>query len=160
QPGFTDLLSPGIMYGTVTTTLSGHLSAGSTVPPVGETVSITVNGLTQRATLNGSGDFSLAFPTGTLGVMGSPYTVSYSLAGAGNSNSVSDSSTTLIVRPALLTAVVTVNDKFYDGTTTAAVASKSLSGTIYGVDVVSVTGGMATFSTASAGTNKPVTVTG
>jgi hypothetical protein len=160
QPAFSNLLSPTIVYGTATTTLSGHLSAGSAVPPANETVSITIGSVTRTASLNSSGNFSVAFPTATLGVAGSPYTVSYAYAGDGSFSSVSNSSTRMTVTPAPLTAVVTVNNKVYDGTTAAIIASETFTGTIYGSDVVTVTGGTATFATANAGPNQTVTVTG
>src|SRR5262249_48702577 len=63
SPVFSNLLSPSISYGTALTTLGGHLAAGSTVPPANETVSITIHGVTETAALDGSGDFSVAFPT-------------------------------------------------------------------------------------------------
>jgi hypothetical protein len=94
---FSNLLSPSIVYGTATTTLSGHLADGSYVPLAGETVSITISGVTRTANLNGSGDFSVAFPTAMLGVASSPYTVTYAYGGDSTFRSASDSSTTLTV---------------------------------------------------------------
>jgi predicted outer membrane repeat protein len=165
SPGFSDLLSPRIVYATATTTLSGHLSSplpdgGAYVPPGGEEVEITINGVTMTTALGGSGDFSVAFPTAKLGVAGSPYSVTYAYPGDPICSSANNSSSTLTVTPAPLTAVVTVNNKVYDGTTAASIASETLSGTIFNSDVVKVTGGTATFDTADPGTGKTVTVTG
>jgi hypothetical protein len=59
QPSFSNLSAPTIPYGAATTTLGGHLAAG-TLPATG-TVSITLNGVTQTAPINSSGDFSSSF---------------------------------------------------------------------------------------------------
>ena len=66
---------------------------------------------------------------------------------------------TVNVSPALLTASVTIGDKCYDGTCTATITGRSLSG-IIGSDDVSLTGGVAAFADKNAGTSKAVTVTG
>src|SRR5262249_17366852 len=67
SPTFSDLLLPSIVYGTATTTLTGPLGAGSVLPPEGAAVDVTLNGVTQQAALDASGDFSTAFATATLG---------------------------------------------------------------------------------------------
>jgi len=58
-----------------------------------------------------------------------------------------------------LTGSFTASNKTYDGTTTATVTGRSLTG-VLGSDDVSLTGGTATFGTASAGSNKTVTLAG
>ncbi|MGO9112465.1 MAG: G1 family glutamic endopeptidase [Thermoguttaceae bacterium] len=58
-----------------------------------------------------------------------------------------------------VTAIVTVANKAYDGTTAATIIGEALSGVPAG-DVVSLTGGKATFATAAVGTGITVTVTG
>src|SRR5206468_1832498 len=64
-------------------------------------VSITLNGVTQMAAIDGSGNFSSSFATGALAVSGSPYTITYSYAGDSNFNGdVSDTSTQLTVNKA------------------------------------------------------------
>jgi probable HAF family extracellular repeat protein len=73
-------LSRTIIYGTATTTMSGHLADGSLTPPAGETVSVTFNGVTQNAVLDNGGNFSTTFSTGSL-QPGSSLTVSYFYAG-------------------------------------------------------------------------------
>jgi hypothetical protein len=77
SPTFSGLSSPTISYGTATVSLTGKLSANGLSPPAGEDVSITVNGVTQTGTLDDNGDFSINFDTATLGVAGSPYTITY-----------------------------------------------------------------------------------
>ncbi|MFO0821703.1 MAG: YDG domain-containing protein [Gemmataceae bacterium] len=58
-----------------------------------------------------------------------------------------------------MTGSITANDKVADGTTTATIASRTLTGVKPG-DVVQYVGGTATFSQSSPGTNLPVTATG
>ena len=58
-----------------------------------------------------------------------------------------------------VTPSVTVADKTYDGTTSATITGRSLSG-VQNTDDVSLSGGTATFDTASPGLGKTVTVTG
>jgi hypothetical protein len=58
-----------------------------------------------------------------------------------------------------VTPVITANDKPFDGTTAATIATRSLTGVRPGDDV-SLTGGTATFDTAAVGTGKTVTASG
>jgi hypothetical protein len=100
-PSFSNLSAPTIIVGAASTTISGILNsnvAGQMVP-AGEAVQVTLNGVTQRATLDSNDDFSTTFDTSTLGVPGSPYTIAFSYAGDGNFNPASDSSN-LTVRQA------------------------------------------------------------
>jgi hypothetical protein len=99
-PAFSGLSSATIVYGTATATLGGHLAAGAFCPPAGEAVSITVNGVTQTATLDSGGSFSLTFDTAALGVAGSPYPITYQYGGDPTFTGVSDSSATLTVTQA------------------------------------------------------------
>ena len=112
RPVFTGLtIPPSIIYGTSTVTLSGTLSSfGPTYPANGETVNVTINGVAQNATISGGlGGFSINFPTSSLNVVGSPYTIQYSYAGGANLlAAVNNSSTSLVVTPASL--VITAND--------------------------------------------------
>ncbi len=82
-------------------------------------------------------------------------------ADAGNyslSNTTADVVDTEIVALSL-TGSVTVNNKEYDGDTSATIATRSLTGAIE-PDDVHYTGGTATFDTKHVGTAKTVTVTG
>ncbi len=67
--------------------------------------------------------------------------------------------TTANITPATLSASITAFGKVYDGTSTAAIATRNLSG-VAGSDDVSLTGGTATFADRNVGTNKNVTATG
>ncbi|NII23440.1 T9SS type A sorting domain-containing protein, partial [Pseudoflavitalea sp. X16] len=70
-----------------------------------------------------------------------------------------------IISAKAITGNVTVANKAYDGTTSATIATRTLIGAI-GTDIVSYSGGTATFDDVPAGTgknvgnNKPVTATG
>jgi hypothetical protein len=68
-------------------------------------------------------------------------------------------STTADITAATVTASVTVDNKIYDGTTTASIATRTISGVI-GDENVSLNGGTATFADENVGTAKSVTVTG
>jgi hypothetical protein len=63
------------------------------------------------------------------------------------------------ITPLAIIGGITAADKDYDGTTAATITGYSLQGVI-GADIVSYTGGTATFSDANAGSNKTVTATG
>src|SRR5206468_1300897 len=63
------------------------------------------------------------------------------------------------VAKATLSGSVTANSKTYDGTTAAAIATRSLSG-VLGSDVVTLSGGTASFPNKNVGTTKTVTATG
>jgi hypothetical protein len=89
-PTFSSLTSPTIIYGTATTVVSGHLSANaaSQLVPAGETVQITLNGITQNAVLDGGDNFSTGFATGSLLTANSPYNLGFSYLGDTNFNGV------------------------------------------------------------------------
>ena len=115
-PGFMKIMQPpAITYGTSSITLSGQILAGtagggSVYPPMGETVTITIQGQpAQTPTINdNTGDFSVNYPTGAINVVGSPYTITYHYAGDSNFNPAPDNNgTTLTVTPATPTFSVT-----------------------------------------------------
>jgi len=103
-PTFTGLTaSQSICFGTATVTLSGTVSAaGSVYPANGETVGVTINGVTQNATIAGGvGGFSINFTSATIPSSGTPYTITYSYAGGGNLKAaVNNTSTALTVNSA------------------------------------------------------------
>src|SRR5262249_36596933 len=105
QAVFSGLTSPSIVFGTATATVSGTIAAGSKVP-MGETVAVTLNGLTQQATIGFGGAFSATFDTSGLGVV-SPYTVQYAYAGDATIASAGTTSTLTVTRA---TPTVTVVD--------------------------------------------------
>jgi hypothetical protein len=94
-PVFSNLRAPSIVYGTTPTSLGGTLKSGSLIPT--GNVSITLNGVTQTAAIDGPGNFTCSFATGSLGVSGSPYAISYVYAGDTNFHNASDNTKTLIV---------------------------------------------------------------
>src|SRR6185369_8516993 len=88
-----------------------------------------------------------------------------SMAGTGKQLSASSSgltstlSSSFDVAKAILTGSIAANNKVYDGTTAASIASRVLSGALAGDDV-SLSGGTASFASKSAGAAKTVTATG
>lgn len=97
SPVFDSLAAPTIAYGTSAITLSGHIAAGTNVPP--GTVTIAVNGVTVQAPINQStGTFSANFSTAALGVAASPYTVSYAYAGGPGFNAASATTALVVTR--------------------------------------------------------------
>jgi hypothetical protein len=63
------------------------------------------------------------------------------------------------ISPLTIVGSITALDKTYDGTITAVIATRTLSG-VLASDVVSYTGGTATFSDSNAGVSKTVTAVG
>jgi len=100
-PSFSNITSSQIItYGVTSITLGGTVSASGPIYPAdGETVSVTINGETQSATIAGGvGGFSLIFSTDSIPASASPYTITYTYAGSDNLNpAASDTSTTLTV---------------------------------------------------------------
>jgi len=97
--------SQSIGAGTSSVTLSGTVSApGSIYPAAGELVAVTINGVTQNATVSGtSGNFSVDFPTGSIPTSATPYPITYSYAGNTTllGAAPNNSSTTLTVTAAV-----------------------------------------------------------
>jgi len=103
SPVFSNLsLSARISFATASVVFYGTIAAGALIPPAGETVAITLNGVTQNAAINSQGNFTTLFSANTLPASNTPYqvTYSYSYAGDGNFNGVTDdTTTTLLVMP-------------------------------------------------------------
>jgi hypothetical protein len=103
-PSFSNLSGPGTAVQGATVTFTGHLGAGS-LSPGGEAVSVTLGGITQTATLDAQGDFSVSFSMSGLAVSSTPYAVTYSYGGDQDFNPASDStSSSLSVTPRVLPA--------------------------------------------------------
>ena len=104
---------------------------------------------------------SAAFATKTVGTAKTVSVSGIAISGAdaGNYTANTTASTTANITAATLTGSITANSKAYDGTTAATIATRVLSGVI-GADVVSLTGGTATFANKNVGTAKTVTATG
>ena len=132
-PSFSNLNAPVITYGTASTTISGQLqvSAGGPTIPAGETVQVALNGVLQNAVLASDGSFSTSFDTGSLGVVGSPDTISFSYAGDADFDGVTASST-LTVQPATPSLNVTDAGGTYNGAPFPAVAT--VAGVVTDVD--------------------------
>ena len=92
-------LSPSqtITTGTASINLSGTIGSGTSYPAAGEMVSISINGVTQTATIGSGGAFSTSFATATIPASSTPYTITYSYAGDPNFTSASNTSATLTV---------------------------------------------------------------
>ena len=84
------------------------------------------------------------------------YTITVQCADGGDS---ATNTGTLTIGPKHITGSFTANNKVYDGNNSATVATRSLSGVI-SPDVVTLTGGTATFSNKNVGNGKTVTLTG
>lgn len=161
-PTFSGLTSSqSIAYGTANVTLSGIVSAtGPVYPANGETVNVTINGSTLPATIAGGvGGFSISFPTATIPVSGSPYTITYAYTGDDNLNSAANNtSTTLTVNKANQTINVTTpapisatyNDSFdvvataTSGLPVAITTSGGCSGSGTGSATITMTSGITT----------------
>jgi hypothetical protein len=89
-PLFSLLTSPTISKGTANTVLSGNISLSSLIP-AGEQVKITVNGVTVIAIIQANGSFSATIATGSLGI--GKHTITYSYAGDGDFNAISENQT-------------------------------------------------------------------
>jgi FG-GAP-like repeat/Calx-beta domain/MBG domain (YGX type) len=174
SPAFSGLLSPTITYGTSTETLTGNLAAGSTIFS-GASVSITLNSVVQTTLTDSHGNFTTTFNTATLGVAGSPHTVTYAYAGnPGFFKPATDSSTTVTVTKAMLMITASPQSKIYGKllslgtsafttsglknsemvgsvtlTSSGAVATAAVSGSPYTITPSAATNGMFTASNYS-----------
>ena len=80
-------------------------------------------------------------------------------ASAANYTVASTARTAANITPRLLAGTVTVADRVYDGSRTATIVGRGLSGLVDG-DAVTLDGGTATFASKAVGASKAVTVTG
>ncbi len=89
--------SQSISVGTSSINLSGTISNAGNFPPSGEMVAITINSVTQNATIGANGTFATAFNTSAIPASGTPYPITYSYPGDANFANGMNSSTTLTV---------------------------------------------------------------
>ena len=68
QLAFTGLTDESIIFGTATVTFTGTLANGAQAPPQGETVAVTLGGVTQQAVIGPGGAFTTTFDTARLAV--------------------------------------------------------------------------------------------
>jgi len=100
--------SQSITVGAASINLAGMISgAGPAYPPTGETISVTINGATQTASIGANGSFNLVFPTASIPASSTPYAIKYSYLGDSTFASAADSSTALTVQKAVSTTVIT-----------------------------------------------------
>jgi hypothetical protein len=99
QPSFSQLTSSQSITFGQTTNVSGQLAATSAIPP-GEQVSISIGSASVTAAISPGGSFSATIDTSALGVLSTPYTITYTYAGDANFQSAGDASTTLTVNRA------------------------------------------------------------
>jgi YVTN family beta-propeller protein len=115
--------SQAISAGTPSVTLSGIVSgAGGLVAASGETVTVTINGASQPATIGQGGTFSVSFPTANIPASATPYTITYSYPGDANLTNATNSSTTLTVNAVVGSVTLTITEM---GTGTGAVTDNS-----------------------------------
>jgi hypothetical protein len=103
--------SPEVVVGTSSVTLTGVVAAaGGLAAANGETVRVTINGVTQNATVSGgAGGFSLSYPVSSLGVGTYPITYAY----WGNASSLfgtTNTATTLTVIPDYQTVLIDIGN--------------------------------------------------
>ncbi len=84
-------------------------------------------------------------------------TAKITIIGKGNYIGSTEGNFTITTKPVTITALV--NNKVYDGNTTATIATTTINGKIEG-DAVTVSNGTASFENASVGTGKTVTFSG
>jgi hypothetical protein len=80
-------------------------------------------------------------------------------ADAANYTANTSASTTANITTATVSALVSADNKVYDGTTAATIATRALNG-VLGSDNVSLSGGTASFATKTAALGKTVTISG
>jgi Bacterial Ig-like domain (group 3)/YDG domain len=150
-------------YGTAVTFTARVTAASGSAAPTG-TVQFfdgtTSLGIVSAPSTTGTGTATWSITTanltaGTHTSIRAVYTATGSFAGSASANL-----TQTVTRKAL-TGGFTAGNKTYDGTASATVLTRTLTGVLAGdAGAVSLTGGTATFSTAAAGTGKTVTLAG
>ena len=86
-----------IAYGTPSIDVAGTLSSLTAIP-VGQEVTVTINGVaTPTTVVKAGGSFTATISTATLLASATPYVITYDYAGDPNFQSASDSTTTLTV---------------------------------------------------------------
>jgi hypothetical protein len=103
-PAFSSLGSPTVNFGATSVTISGHIAAG-TAAPSGDDVAVTLNGVTQAASVSGGGSFNTTF--NIQGMSTGTYAISYAYLGdATRFNAAAGGSGTLTIRsvPSIVTA--------------------------------------------------------
>src|SRR5262245_9585559 len=131
------------------------------------TTAATVQGGTLSGTIAGDdvnlGAATATFDTANVGIGKTVTLTGATLVGTAASNykltSLVKATTIVSTKAKAIAGSFTVAEKVYDGTTTATVLTRGLTGVV-GTDDVQLNGGTATFDTANAGIGKTVTLTG
>jgi hypothetical protein len=123
-PAFSNLSSPSVNLGAATVTVSGHITAGS-VAPGGDDVAVTLNGVTQAATVSGGGSFSTTF--NIQGLSTGTYAISYAYLGDATrfNAATSSGSATLTIRAAPSILIAPVSQTVTAGSAVTFTASAS-----------------------------------
>ena len=137
QPTFSGLSSQTITYGTTFVTFTGSLGAGSQVP-AGDDISVTVGGVAHFALIGDDGSFTVNLTSALLGVVSSPYTLTYDFEPQGFFLGASATSE-LTVEAAPLTITVESTSKSYGQTVTFAGTEFTESGLVNGDTITGVT---------------------
>jgi len=143
----TAIAAAGSTYGSPLT--PGAVSFGNVI--AGDVVTSTAS--VNTGATSTSGNPVVGSYTQTAGALGGADAGNYSFAG------FTTPTASYTINPLALTGSITANDKVYDATAAATIASRGLSGAI-GSDRVAYSGGTATFADKNAGTAKTVTATG
>jgi len=119
-----------------------------------------LSGTQLNATASVPGTFDYTPATGTVLKAGNsqPLSVNFTPEDTANYNNASKN-VTIDVTPKPVTPGITADNKVYDGTKAAVIATRTLTGVIEGDDV-SLTGGTAIFDNENVGNDKTVTATG
>jgi hypothetical protein len=107
---FSGLADQSVIYGTTDVTVTGSLTAGSVVQ--GESVSVTLNGVTQDATIGPDGSFSATLDSSDLHVSDMPYTIDYAYASDGSTSDASATTALSVMRAAPTISIADANATF------------------------------------------------
>jgi len=154
--------SESISYGTASIALGGTLTSGTKHPPAGETVKVTIDGITQSTTTKTGGTFTLTFTTSAIPASATPYTITYSYAGDSNFSSATNTSTTLTVNKDTTTfSAVTASQSITVGAASIALGGTLSSGSSHppAGETVTITIDGITKTTTTTGTGGTFTLT-
>lgn len=134
-------------------TVNGTFSVTSALPS-GVTASFSLTSFTA----NGGNAFPSSTLTLSIGASAQPGSYAFTVRVADGSDQ-GNGGGTLVIAPKTITGSITAANKVYDATTAATISTRTLTGVV-GADVVSLTGGTATFANKNVGAGKVVTATG
>jgi hypothetical protein len=153
----TQPTSQSVTYGVASASFSAGAS-GTPVPTVQWQESINSGG--SWANLGGATNTTLTLTNPTVSLSGHQYRAVFTNA-CGGPQTATTNAATLTVAPKSVTGSFTASDKPYDGTTSATVVTRAVSGVLAGDTAnVTLTGGTATFGDANVAAGKTVTLAG